>query len=191
MIEMTSNTYKTSLEPITLENSNPVQGELLRNTQSAMGMVPNMYANMVNLPALLQTYQFGYQKFREESGFTPAEQEVVFLTVSVCNDCHYCKAAHGFLAGNHPGFPKEDIANILENKPLSDPKLDQLNRFTRIMCESRGNPDAEQAEAFLEAGYGENHILAIILAISVKIISNYSNHIFHTPIDAVFAGGGK
>lgn len=188
---MTSNTYQTSLKPVTLENGNPTQEKLIRDTQSAMGMVPNMYANMVNLPALLQTYQFGYQKFREEGAFTPAEQEVVFLTVSVCNDCHYCKAAYGFLAGNHPGFPKEDIGHILENQPLSDPKLDQLNRFTRIMCESRGNPSEEQAAAFLKAGYNENHILSVILAISVKIISNYSNHIFRTPIDRVFEGGAQ
>lgn len=41
---------------------------------------------------------------------------------------------------------------------------------------------------FLDAGYSERHILEIILAISVKTLSNYANHLFHTPIDGVFAG---
>ncbi len=34
----------------------------------------------------------------------------------------------------------------------------------------------------------ETHILGIILALSAKIISNYSNHIFHTEVDPAFAG---
>ena len=29
-----------------------------------MGMVPNMYRSMANFPALLDTYQHGYQKIR-------------------------------------------------------------------------------------------------------------------------------
>jgi len=33
-----------------------------------------MYAGRANLPALLATYRFGYDKFRKEAGFSPAEQ---------------------------------------------------------------------------------------------------------------------
>jgi len=27
-----------------------------------------------------------------------------------------------------------------------------------------------------------------VLAIAVKTLSNYANHLFHTPVDAIFAG---
>lgn len=47
-----------------------------------------MYANMVNSRGLLERYLFGYDRFRKESGFSPAEQEVVFLTISRENGCH-------------------------------------------------------------------------------------------------------
>jgi AhpD family alkylhydroperoxidase len=57
-----------------------------------------MYAVMANSPGLLETYATGYAAFREASGFTPAEQEVVLLTVSHENGCEYCVAAHSFLA---------------------------------------------------------------------------------------------
>jgi hypothetical protein len=50
------------------------------------------------------------------------------------------------------------------------------------MVNKRGRPSDEDVESFLSAGYTEKHILAIILAISVKTISNYSNHIFRTPL---------
>lgn len=52
----------------------------------------------------------------------------------------------------------------------------------------RGLPDKAEVEAFLGAGYSERQILEIVLAIAVKTLSNYANHLFHTPVDAMFAG---
>jgi len=39
----------------------------------------------------------------------------------------------------------------------------------------------------LAAGYTETDILEVLLAVAVKTISNYTNHLFHTPVDSVFA----
>jgi hypothetical protein len=33
----------------------------------------------------------------------------------------------------------------------------------------------------------ERHVLEIVLALAVKTLSNYSNHLFHTPLDHAFA----
>jgi hypothetical protein len=41
-------------------------------------------------------------------------------------------------------------------------------------------------EAFVSAGYTEKNVLEIILALAVKTISNYSNHLLHTEVDAKF-----
>ncbi|WP_243744224.1 carboxymuconolactone decarboxylase family protein [Zeaxanthinibacter enoshimensis] len=93
---MSNNTYSIGLQPVTSETANEKQKAILEKAQKANGMIPNMYRNMVNLPGLQETYDLGYQKFRSESGFSPAEQEVVFLTLSVDNGCNYCTAAHSF-----------------------------------------------------------------------------------------------
>jgi len=53
---------------------------------------------------------------------------------------------------------------------------------------SRGLPDRKQTDAFLSAGYGERQILEIVLAMAVKTLSNYANHLFHTPLDPAFEG---
>ncbi len=42
-------------------------------------------------------------------------------------------------------------------------------------------------EAFKEAGYSDRHIYEIILALAVKTLSNYANHIQHTEVDDAFA----
>ena len=44
----------------------------------------------------------------------------------------------------------------------------------------------EEVEAFLAAGYARSHVFDVILGISLKRLSNYSNHIADTPLDAPF-----
>lgn len=180
--------YKISLPLRTTGDPDSAVSTPLKAVRDAMGMVPNMYAGMVNLPALLDTYSHGYGKFRSESGFTPVEQEVVFLAISRFNGCHYCVAAHSFVADMMSKVPSEVTDAIRDDRPIADARLEALRSFAQAMTESRGNPTQAQAEAFLAAGYSEKHILAVILAISVKVISNYSNHIFHTELDPGFAG---
>ncbi len=36
------------------------------------------------------------------------------------------------------------------------------------------------------AGYGQQQVLEVILGLSQKVISNYVNHVAHTPVDKVF-----
>lgn len=183
-----SEVFKTSLPLRATDDADPAVSAPLLAVKAGMGMVPNMYAGMVNLPALLETYSFGYNKFRSEGGFNPVEQEVVYLTISRFHECHYCVAAHSFVGDMMSQVPTEVTDAIRADQPIVDGKLQALRMFVHAMVESRGNPSYTEANAFLAAGYTELHMLAIILAISTKVISNYSNHIQHTDLDAVFAG---
>lgn len=146
-----------------------------------------MYAAMANSPGLLDTYLHGYEHFRKHSAFTAAEQEVVFLTISRENGCHYCMAAHSMLADKQSKVPAGITAAIRDYEPIPDDRLAELVRFTGIMVETRGRPSKADTERFLNAGYSERHILDIILAQAVKTLSNYSNHLFHTPVDDMFS----
>jgi len=151
-----------------------------------MGFIPNMYAAMANSPVLLNTYASGYKLFREQSGFSAVEQEVIFLAISRENECDYCMAAHSFVADAISNVPVE-ITNAIRNDALvPDLKLAALVDFTRVMVKERGMPTSSDVEAFIGVGYSEVGILEIIQAISVKTISNYSNHLFHTKLDEVF-----
>lgn len=146
-----------------------------------------MYAAMANSPGLLDTYLHGYEHFHKHSAFTAAEQKVVFLTISRENGCHYCMAAHSMLADKQSKVPAEITAAIHNYEPIPDDRLAELVRFTDIMVETRGRPSKADTERFLNAGYSERHILDIILAQAVKTLSNYSNHLFHTPVDDIFS----
>ncbi len=79
-----------------------------------------------------------------------------------------------------------DVTNaIRDGRKIEDEKLKALSTFTRTMFIKRGRPSAEDVELFLKAGYTERQILNIILALAVKTLSNYSNHLFDPEIDPV------
>ncbi len=179
--------YKLTLPPQTLDNADAKARAVLERARAQVGFIPNMYAGMANSPGLLQTYLDGYDRFRKDSGLTPAEQEVVFLTISRSNGCDYCMAAHSMIADRMSKVPPPVTAAIRERQSIPDPKLAALSRFTDVLLETRGLPSTGEVQAFLGAGFAERHVLEIILAIAVKTLSNYSNHLLHTPIDEVFA----
>jgi alkylhydroperoxidase family enzyme len=80
-----------------------------------------------------------------------------------------------------------DITEALRNStPLANPKLEALRNMTLSMVRNRGNVSPEDLTAFYTAGYGEQQVLDIILGLSQKVISNYTNHIAKTPVDAPF-----
>lgn len=164
------------------------QKEVLDKAKARTGSIPNMYANMANAPAVLDTYLHGYGLFRSESGFTPPEQEVVFLAASQANGCTYCMAAHSMIADKVSKVPRETLEAIRGGRPIADPKLAALFQLTTEMVRTQGRPAPEVVKSFLDAGYEEKKLLYIVLALAVKTLSNFSNHAFATEVDEKFAG---
>lgn len=180
--------YRFALPAQTIGSAHPDVRPLLEKAEAQLGFLPNMYAVMANSPGLLSTYLDGYGRFRKASGFTPVEQEVVFLTISRTNGCDYCIAAHSMMADRVSKVPAAVTEAIRSGRAIPDARLHALSHFTETMLRSRGMPLKHDVDAFLAAGYAERHVLEIILAIAVKTLSNYANHLFHTPSDAAFEG---
>lgn len=184
---MTQHFVSRTLRPVTLDSADAAQKEVLDGALKAVGFIPNMYANMVNVPGVLSTYLHGYAAFRQKSGLTPTEQEVVFLAISQQNGCTYCTAAHSMLADKMSGVPAPVLAAIRAGQPIPDAKLAALYSFAQELVKTAGKPSQAVADAFLTAGYTEATALQVILASAVKTLSNYSNHLFQTVVDDKFA----
>lgn len=180
--------YKLNLSPITLDDADARTRAVLEKAEEQTGFIPNMFAGMANSPGLLETYLDGYARFREHSGLTPAEQEVVLLTISRANGCDYCVSAHSMIADQMSKVPPQVTEAIRDGREIPDRKLAALSDFTETMLSTRGLPSKADVQAFLDAGYEERHVLEVILAIGVKTLSNYFNHLYHTQLDEAFAG---
>ncbi len=180
--------YRINQPAPTLDNANSRARPLLESAQKALGFVPEMYLHMAKAPGVLGTYMHGYDQFRNNASLEPAEQEVVFLTISRENGCGYCMGAHSMLADKVSGVPADTLKALREGGDIPDDRLAALSRFTRVMFQTRGRPDKDDARAFLDAGFEESHIMDIILALAVKTLSNYSNHINQPELDEAFSG---
>ena len=93
---------------------------------------------MLNSLGLLDTCLHGYKAFREESGFTPTQQEVVFLAISLDNGCEYCMTAHSMIADKMSGVPTDVLAAMRKGETIPGEGLDALAQFTKTMVQKRG-----------------------------------------------------
>ena len=180
-------TAKLSLGKKTPEDARPPANEILDQVKREVGMVPNLYAFMANAPGLLDTYLRGQETFRKHSVFNPVEQEIILLSISYENGCEYCMAAHSTIADTQSNVPREVTEALRSGSPVPDARLSALSNFTRTMVVKRGRPSQDEVEHFLQAGYTEEQVLQIILAVGIKVLSNYTNHVCHTPVDRPFA----
>lgn len=173
--------------PLLNENVESLKtAEILKNSKHRLGFIPNLYAMMANSEGLLSTYITGDENFRQFSRFTPVEQEIIYLAISLENKCDYCVSAHTAIAKNMTKIPEEIIDILKKSGELKDKKLNAVFKFTKFLVNHRGWADKDDVDAFLAAGYTEQDVLYIILAIGVKTLSNYMNHLTHTPVDVAF-----
>lgn len=159
---------------------------ILEAVQKSMGSIPNLFGVFASSPALLKAYTSLADLQDKETAFDETERQLVFLTVSVTNDCEYCVAAHSTIA-SMKGVPAEVATAVRDGSALPTAKLEALRTFARTMVEQRGWVGREALEAFLAAGYTQQHVLEVVLAVAFKTLSNFTNHIAATPLDDAFA----
>jgi len=105
--------------------------------------------------------------------------------VNVEHNCTYCVPAHTIIAN---GMKVDSaITEALRNEtPLPNARLEALRNFTLSVVRDRGAVSDEDVQAFLDAGFTKRNILEVILGVSMKVMSNFTNHLADTPLDAPF-----
>lgn len=158
--------------------------DILQSASKQMGSIPGLYAVMAESPETLQAYGQLQQLFTATS-FDAEELTVVWQTINVEHDCHYCVPAHTAIAHSMKVNPA--ITEALRSQTsMPTAKLQALHDFTLAMVRERGNVSAKQIDAFFAAGYTQKQVLEVILGLSQKVISNYVNHVADTAVDPMF-----
>ncbi len=157
---------------------------LLDNSLKTFGMIPNLHALMAEAPALLEGYQVLHDLFQQTS-FDKEELTVIWQTINVEHECHYCVPAHTAVA--QMMAVDGAVTDALRSRSgMPTEKLQTLHLTTLALVRSRGSLSEEELTAFFAAGYGNRQLMEIILGLSQKVMSNYVNHLFDTPIDEPF-----
>lgn len=163
----------------------PVESKpLLVNSFAAFGMIPNLHGVMAESPAMLEAYQVLRKLFKQTS-FNAEELTVIWQTINVEHDCHYCVPEHTVVA--HLRQVDSAITKALRNRAvLPKHSLQVLHLTTLALVRNRGHLTTDEILEFFEAGYEKRQLLEIILGISQKVMSNYVNHLAETPLDKAF-----
>ncbi|MDR8408040.1 carboxymuconolactone decarboxylase family protein [Nonomuraea sp. 3-1Str] len=154
---------------------------MLEAAKKRMGFVTTLNGVMAESPELLAGYNALAEQFGKSS-LSLAAKQVVLITASVENGCEYCVAAHSTLA-LRARVPAEVVEALRTCKPVADEALEAVRRLTRAVVAQRGWVDEAEIEAFLAAGHTRRNVLDIVLGVGMKTLSNYTNHIAHTPLD--------
>ncbi|MCH8247707.1 MAG: carboxymuconolactone decarboxylase family protein [Bacteroidetes bacterium] len=159
--------------------------QVLDKVKETYGFVPNLFTEFADhSPAVADVYLTA-MKLIGEASLSPKEQQAVILAISSYNDCAYCKAAHGTVAGM-VGIPKEEIEAITAGDLPSDSRLRSLITVARRILEKRGWLSADDLAEFEAQDIDRGQIYEIVALIGIKTISNFVNHIADTEIDPQF-----
>ena len=167
-----------------IESAPVASKSILENSQKAFGRIPGLHAIMAEAPGLLEGYQVLHKLFTESS-FDAEELTVVWQSINVEHNCTYCVPAHTGIA--HMMKVDPALTEALRNQePMPTKKLQVLQDTTLAMVRKRGDLSDKEIDTFYAAGYGQRQLLEIVLGLSQKVMSNYTNHIAKTPVDEVF-----
>ena len=156
----------------------------LEAAEQQLGFLPNLMKHQAEAPTLLEAYQTMNDLF-ERTSLSPVEQQVVIQSANFVNDCHYCVPAHTAIM-KQVGADDATIEAVRNNTPLSDDKLEALHRFATRMVEARGHVSDDELRRLLDAGYTHRQALEVVVGLSLKVLSNYTNALVQTPLDPPF-----
>ena len=165
-----------------VEAATGATAELFAQIKKAAGKVPNTYAAIgahgsAALKAMLQA-----DAVLAAGSLSKQDQETIKLAVSAAVGCDYCEAAHSLLA-KLAGLKPDVLKQIRSGQPTGDAKRDALVRFVRLLVLTRGTIGDEAFSAIKAAGYTDEQLVDISLALAVITFTNVFNRINDTTLD--------
>ncbi|CAL1242003.1 carboxymuconolactone decarboxylase family protein [Candidatus Methylocalor cossyra] len=164
------------------DNAPAVARPFLAEIQRELGFIPGLLAGLAESPSALQAY-LQLTELLDQSSLSPTERHIAALSASVENRCHYCVPFHSQMARSRAGVDEAVVDAARAGQTLPDPRLDALAVFTRAVVRQRGWVDEGAIASFLAAGFSRANALDVVLAITLKTLSNYANRLMQTPLD--------
>jgi len=166
----------------TIESAPAESRDILTAARAKYGFVPNLLGELSAAPAALKAY-VTLGDLLAQTSFTPVEQQLILATVSMANGCEYCVAAHS--AGlKAAGLADDELEALRGGRRLKAERLEALRSFVNAVVETRGWVTRSHLERFLDAGFTHEQVLEALVGVSMKTLSNYTNHLAETPLDA-------
>lgn len=169
------------------KNAPPASRPLLQAFEDGFSFILNVVGELAGSPAALEG-TVALMGLMQKTSLTRDEQWIVLLTVAAENSADYCVAANSTVA-KMMDVSETAIDEVRKGKPIADPKLEAIRRFTAEMVRQRGRVSQEVTAQFFAAGFTREQVLDVILGIATETIASYTTRVSEsTPMDEVFVG---
>jgi len=147
------------------------------------GAVPNFHRVLANSPAALAGFS-GIYLAMKSSMLASLEKEIVALEVARRHQCPYCLTAHAKMALAE-GLSSDDLALLLDHRPIGDPRLELVRRATSDIMDCGGLVH-QLEEGTVLGGLTAAEIVEITAVIATFTFASLVNNLADTPIDPMF-----
>jgi alkylhydroperoxidase family enzyme len=171
--------------PVHTVHSAPEQSKpSLEALQGAFGMIPNLVGAVATSPVLIGSLVGLFGKVHGGS-FSEKQVQVLLLTNAVTNASAWAVAFHTAL-GLKEGLDPADVQAIRERRVPKNTMDAALSTLARTLIEKRGHLDDQDVSAFLDAGFGKDHLLEVIAAVAASTITNYTGSVTKPQLEEAF-----
>ena len=177
-------TLVCGLASMAFADERPTREQTLAEIEKDFGFVPNLLREMSKSPAAPLVYT-KTEGIMHHGLLTAKEQQVVQLTVSLFNGCHYCSSMHSKFSEVN-GVSHADVLAIRDGKAPKDQRTADLVWITTTILEKRGHLTKTDLAKIEDMGIDRGRLYEILAQIGRKIIANYAVHIIHPELDDVF-----
>jgi len=158
-----------------LNTPNAEAAKLLGAVNEKYGFTPNLFAYMAEAPTILEAY-LNLAGLIAKSSLTAPQAQIIQLAVSIENGCDFCRTAHVAMGKMNKANP-QTLDALLKQTEIEDPKDQALADLALKIVQKRGWLDDADLQAFFDAGFAHQQVLEVILCVTIKTLSNYTNHL--------------
>lgn len=159
-----------------------VTAEIFSQIKKAVGKVPNAFATIgTHSPAALSAL-LSLDGVISSGSLKEADIETIKLAVSEASGCDYCVAAHT-LMGKVAGLSQEAMKQIRAGAATGDAKRDALVSFVHALVKTSGTVNSAKLHAVRHAGYSEQQVIEVCLAVAAITFTNLVNRVNDTTLD--------
>jgi alkylhydroperoxidase family enzyme len=148
----------------------------------AYGTVPNLFEETNRYTGMPGAVYVAADAALSEGILSPAEQQVVLLTMAQYHDSRYDAVVHARMALD-AGLSPQVIDTLLAGDAPADDRLRALAEATRRSCEKRGWLDADTLQALEARGVGRAALYEIFAFIGMKTFSAFTAHLADPAVD--------
>jgi len=169
----------------TLDTAPAEARPLLAGIVKRFGFLPNVYAHLAESPVALEALLQLSAMF-ERTTLSAPQRHLLLLTSSVENRCTFCVAAHT-RGARAAGVAADSIESIRDGALPQRADDAALVRFVRAVIVGRGFVSSGELDSFYAHGFTPQQVLEVVLGVTLKILTNYANHVTGTELNPELA----